>query len=127
MTAPLHVDLDLLDRHVVDCDGRPVGKIDDLEFDLDGPGQPILRSLLIGPQALGLRLGGRLGSWMTGTAKRLSGRSAPVVVPLDAVQDIGVIVRLRVAASELPGTGHLEHWLGDHVIARIPGGRRASG
>ncbi len=66
--------LHLLDRQIVDPDGRMVAKVDDLELTeaADEPGTYYVTGILVGPLALGPRLGGRLGHWMAAVAKRLS-------------------------------------------------------
>ena len=55
MTAGRVIDLHLhlLDRQVIDSDGRFVCKVDDLEFDLDELGRPYVVAILVGPRALG--------------------------------------------------------------------------
>ena len=55
------IGLDLLDRQILDCGGQPVGKVDDVELDVDADGTPYVAALLVGQQALGDRIGGRLG------------------------------------------------------------------
>ncbi len=59
MTANrLDLGLSLLDRQLVDRDGRPVGKVDDIRFDWpDGGGPPIVSKILVGPIAFGERFG----------------------------------------------------------------------
>lgn len=123
----LDAGLELLDRQVLDCDGRPVGKVDDLELAIDDRGVPtVLVALLVGPQALGMRVGGRVGRTMVGIASRLAGTERPLTIPVEQVAEIGIVVRLDVSMDHLPETGRLEHWLCDQVVARIPGGRRAT-
>lgn len=129
---PVHFDagLDLLDRHVVDCDGHPIGKVDDLEIDAPGAGRAVGRepltvtALLVGPEAWGRRLGGPIGRCVSGAARRLG--SHPVVIPVGLVEDFGVVIRLSVPIDRLEGAARLEHWLRDRFVRRIPGGRRAT-
>ena len=64
----LFVGFDLLDRQILDRDGQDVGKVDDVEFGLDEHGVPYLTALLVGPHALGPRLGGWLGRLVSGVA-----------------------------------------------------------
>lgn len=125
MTRYLDAGLDLLDRQLLDRDGRPVGKVDDLELGMHDQGL-VLEALLVGPQALGARIGGRFGRAMAAIAARLSGSEHPVTVPIEQVEDIGVVVRLGPSADEIARAGRLEHWLRDQVVVRIPGGRRAT-
>jgi sporulation protein YlmC with PRC-barrel domain len=107
---------DLLDRQIIDRDGTPVGKVDDLE--LDGPR---VTALLTGQQALGPRLGGWLGRWVATSAARLDvDRLGPRRIPYDLVARIDSAVHLRVRI-ELLAPAPLERWLDEHAIGRIPG------
>ncbi len=122
----LHAALDLLDRQIVDAEGEPIGKVDDLE--LDGqPGSDLrVRALLLGPQALGPRLGGRIGALIAGIGRRLAGSDGPATIPVSSIEHLGVVVELRAQAEEVPETRDLEDWLLEHVIERIPGSQHGS-
>ncbi|MBQ1051047.1 hypothetical protein KBX50_21570 [Micromonospora sp. C51] len=124
----IQVSQELLDRQLVDRDGRLVGKVDDVEFGLGADGVPYLRSLLTGPGALGQRVGGRLGRMLVLTAERfVTDRPlAPLRIPYALVTRVDSAVWLRVRADELP-TSPVEEWLRRHLIDRIPGAGRASG
>lgn len=123
----IHASLDLLDRQVLDRDDEPVGKVDDLEFsDLD-EAEPRLLAILLGPQAYGQRLGGRLGRWIASTAVRLAGTEAPIRIPIECVDEIGASVKLTIPLAEIERAERLDHWLRDHLIDRIPGADSASG
>jgi sporulation protein YlmC with PRC-barrel domain len=116
------IGLDLLDRQILDCDGQPVGKVDDVELDVDAAGTPYVAALLVGQQALGDRIGGRLGRWIAGTARRLSPDydRGPIRIPYDLVAELTSAVNLSVRRELLPDPP-LEMWLRDHLIGRIPG------
>src|SRR5215212_11430319 len=92
------IGLDLLDRQILDCDGQPVGKVDDVELDVDADGTPYVAALLVGQQALGDRIGGRLGRWIAGTARRLSldHDRGPIRIPYDLVAELTSAVNLSV-------------------------------
>ncbi|GIJ79367.1 hypothetical protein SAMN05443287_101935 [Micromonospora phaseoli] len=124
----IQVSRELLDRQLVDADGRLVGKVDDVEFALGPDGVPYLRALLSGPGALGLRVGGRLGRMMVLTAERFvtDRPMAPLRIPYALVERVGSAVRLRIRAEEL-ATPPVEAWLRRNLIGRIPGADRASG
>lgn len=123
----LDVGLDLLDRHIVDCDGDSLGKVDDVEVEFPPASPPRITALLLGPQAQGGRIGGRIGRWMTSIGTRLAGSQEPYRIPVGLVEDFGVSIRLTVAIGDLPEFHRLERWLADHFTGRIPGGHRASG
>jgi hypothetical protein len=73
----LQLHRDLLDRQIVDPDGGLIGKVDDLEFDDDGVGNYFVSALLMGPDPLGARLGGRLGNWVSSIGRRLDAAPTP--------------------------------------------------
>jgi sporulation protein YlmC with PRC-barrel domain len=119
LDAALH----LLDRQLIDKDGRLAGKVDDLELTFpDGGGPPLVTAILAGPGALSRRLGGRLGGWLEGIANRLRGGDAdePARVPFGVVKEIGSAIDLHVARTELE-TDRLEAWTRDHLIGKLPG------
>ena len=47
------------------------------------------------------------------------------VIPWRLITKIGTVVQLSSDAADLDSLW-LEHWLRDHIIRRIPGGRRAA-
>jgi sporulation protein YlmC with PRC-barrel domain len=111
--------LELLDRQLVDKDGRLAGKVDDLELTDPGDGleQPRVTAILTGPDALAGRLHARFGRWLQGVVLRLLARQGPARVPLEQVQAIGSSIELRVAAGRLD-TG--QGWA-RRLIGRLPG------
>ncbi len=119
---------ELLDRQLVDVDGRLVGKVDDVEFALDADGTPYLRTLLSGPGVLGARVGGRLGRMLVLAAERFvtDRPMAPLHIPYELVTRIDSAVWLRVRAGDL-ATSPVEEWLRRNLIDRIPGAGRAGG
>ena len=123
----LDLHLHLLDRQVQDQDGRLVCKVDDLELELDATGRPYVTAILVGPRALGPRLGGRLGRWMAAIAGRLADPDQLETPRIDfgQVTDIGSAVTVARPEQELR-IAPLEAWLDRHVISRIPGSRHES-
>nr|WP_230416608.1 hypothetical protein [Micromonospora tarapacensis] len=105
-----------------------VGKVDDVDFALGPDGVPYLRTLLSGPGALGLRVGGRLGRMMVLTAERFVTHRpvAPLHIPYALVDRVDSAVRLRIRAEDLAASP-VEEWLRRNLIDRIPGADRASG
>jgi sporulation protein YlmC with PRC-barrel domain len=117
----------LLDRQILDRDGRPVGKVDDIELGRTETGAPYVAALLVGQQALGDRIGGALGAWIAGIARRLApqpGRG-PMRIPYDLVARVGSAVNLSIPRELLPDAP-LEAWLRRHLVDRIPGADNAS-
>ena len=131
MTIPagrvLLLQRDLLDRQIVDPDGLMIGKVDDLEFDDDGQGNVHVSALLIGPDPLGARLGGRLGDWLTSIGRRLDRAPTPGVrrIPYSIVTDIGSAITVSLSAADIDSSA-LDDWLGARIVDRIPGSRHES-
>jgi sporulation protein YlmC with PRC-barrel domain len=116
------IGFDLLDRQIVDRDGEPVGKVDDVELTYDPDGTARVTALLLGQEVLGDRIGGVLGRCIAGTARRLSDAHdrPPQRISMDLVAEITSAITLSVNRELLPDPP-LEAWLRDHLIARIPG------
>jgi sporulation protein YlmC with PRC-barrel domain len=120
------IGFDLLDRQILDRDGEPVGKVDDVELDAGADGVPFVAALLVGQRALGMRIGGRVGRWIAAVALRLSVDERPTArIPYDLVAEIDSAVNLSVR-RDLLADPPLEAWLREHVIGRIPGADDAS-
>lgn len=126
MSMPDHVDLDLhlLDRQVVDVEHQPVARVDDVELAVGADGALRVTAVLVGPEALGPRLGGRLGRWVTNVGRRLRPELAePPRIPIDLVEDLGGPVRLSVHRDDLD-LPRSEAWFREHVVDRLPGSQR---
>jgi hypothetical protein len=120
----LWVGLDLLDRQLVDVDGQPVAKIDDLELEAsDAPGaRPTVSAVLCGPAALGARFGRSPRALFEALRGLLrdSRPTPPVAISFDLVTEIGPAVKLAARRDDLPVTA-VDEFLGEHVIGHIPG------
>lgn len=106
LDAPwLDAALHLLDRQVVDVDGRMVCNVDDLELTETRQGELAVTGLLVGPAALVPRLSGRLGGWLremwVALGVQYADRDVPLWLGLDLVESVGSDVRLRVAREGL--------------------------
>jgi sporulation protein YlmC with PRC-barrel domain len=125
MAVELLVAFNLLDRQIVDRDGLPVGKVDDVEMGRTDDGGLYVAALLTGQQALGRRIGGVLGRWTTAAASRLDlDRHGPRRIAYDLVTSVESAVVLSVKRDLLPEP-ELETWLNEHLIGRIPGAEHA--
>jgi sporulation protein YlmC with PRC-barrel domain len=118
----LDAHLELMDRQIIDHDGRMVAKVDDVELAEREDGRIVVTALLTGPGALGPRVGGALGSTSTAVWSRLSGRSPddPRRISMDAVDQISTAIWLHVSRRTADVDG-LEVWVRDRVIAALPG------
>jgi hypothetical protein len=93
----------LLDRQLVDPDGVLVGKIDDLELDLEAG--------IIEPGTPRPRVSALLAGW---------GPHAPARIDVALIRDFGSDVQILASAAELR-THDGERWLRHHLVRRIPG------
>jgi hypothetical protein len=119
----LDLHLHLLDRQVIDSEDRLVCNVDDLELEFDTAGRPYVKAILVGPRALGPRLGGRLDRWLTSIASRLANHPMPTI-DFGCVTDIGSAIKLNRKREEL-GVDPLERWVEQYIISRIPGSGHA--
>jgi sporulation protein YlmC with PRC-barrel domain len=117
--------LQLLDRQIVDREGRMAGNVDDVELEADDDGRLWVRALLSGPGTLLPRLERkRLGDWLRRAHARLEGSDGddPARIPLARVAEIGDHVTVSLRHEEM-GTFASERWVRDHGIGLIPGSR----
>lgn len=118
MDAQLH----LLDRQIIDVDGRMVAKVDDVELQRRPDGSYAVTALLVGPGALGPRLGGVLGHSVTAVWSRLAHktRTRPGRIDISLVADIGSALTLSVRRDSLDVAG-FETWVRAKVVEKLPG------
>ncbi|MBF4769896.1 hypothetical protein ISU10_19160 [Nocardioides agariphilus] len=130
--------LHLMDRQVVDRDGRMVCKVDDVELTEHPDRTWEVTGLLAGPPALVPRFGGRLGRALEESWRRLGveegDRLVPWRIPLALVGELGSGVRVLAARDDLlqrqtdspPAPGEVRRRLNDvlQLEARAPDGER---
>lgn len=111
----------LLDRQIIDADDRLVAKVDDLELVERADGTLAVTALLVGPGALGPRLGGRLGSWTAAIWRRLHPDAEPVPgrIPIELVARIESAVHVSATRRELALEG-FEVWVDAYVVSKLP-------
>ena len=122
MSRSISLRIALLDNQVVDCNRLPIGRVDDLEIEVEG-GRPRVTTIVTGSEALGGRIGGFLGRWMTAVSARLRSRAqgeGPPRIDLVAVKQIEPLIELKVDKDELPQVAGLERWLAANFVGRLP-------
>jgi sporulation protein YlmC with PRC-barrel domain len=124
-TNNIHALRDLVDRQIIDCNERMVGKVDDLELTLPDDGPPVVTAVLVGGAALARRFGGRFGQWVERVAKRIATEPVPSRVPMELIGRVEQRVEVTCSRQDL-GVMDVEKWLRDHVITPIPGGGNAT-
>jgi hypothetical protein len=112
----------LLDRQIIDSDGRMAGKVDDLvlEFADEPDTPPNVVAIMMGPGALAPRIGGRLGASIAAVYGRLADEPGPNEISFGVVKRIDNHVELVLPREEL-GIMGLEDWVWTKVISKIPG------
>jgi hypothetical protein len=114
----------LLDRELIDCNGMPAGRVDDLELSDPEPGEPpVLTALLCGPTAFGPRLGGRLGTWWQAVGRRLRpvADSYPNRIDSELIDHVDRLEITLLTAREHLGSYRFRRWTEEKIIGRIPG------
>ena len=109
----------LLDRRVVDRHGRQLGRVDDIELSDEDP--PRVSAIMLGPEALGRRLGGVLGT----VTRSRPDDGMPPRIAWEHVTEIGSDIATDLDADELDFP-RSERWLREHVVDRLPGASRSS-
>jgi hypothetical protein len=121
----LYVALHLLDRQLIDHEGRLCGKVDDVELTESPEGGLFVSAIVSGPGALCYRLDRRrLGRWLRWhvAAAMPSDDPDPDRIPIGRVSDISSAVTITLDQPTLASAA-AEHWVRDHIIGHIPGSR----
>lgn len=120
--AFLDAGFQLLDRQIVDVDGRMAGKVDDLlvEFSEEPHTQPRVVAIMLGPGALAPRIAGRFGASIAAAYGRATEEPRPHQISFGVVKRIDNHVELVLPRDELGIMGP-EEWVWTQVISKIPG------
>ena len=116
----LHLVHDVLDAQLLDRAKEKIGRADGVILELRDGQPPRVAAILIG----GPVRAQRIGKWMVGLARILRAvgrvrRAGVSRIPFDAVRCIADTIELDVDRHELEA-GHLEQWLREHVVCRLP-------
>ena len=116
MSDEIEIGLRVLDRQLLDKDGRRCGNVDDLAIE-GGPGEPAeVVAILVGPDVWRGRAGwvGRVAAWVA--------RGGRVRIPWSEVAEVSAHVQLKKTAQEY-GLGRGDDRLRPY-IEKIPGANR---
>jgi hypothetical protein len=105
---------DLLDALLLDTHGRSIGRVDGIVLEVREHRPPRVKAMSVGARPLAHRLHPRLASWF----------GEPARIPLHTIREIGVDIELALDAEKERDLLRSEKWLVQHVIAKIPGGKR---
>ena len=117
----VHLAHDVLDAQLVDRVQEKIGRVDELLLELEAGRPPRVATIVIGGPARAERVGG----WFVALRhawRAMFGRREEHVsrIPFDRVRRIGDTIELDVEERSLESE-HLERWLKEHVVCRIPG------
>jgi hypothetical protein len=123
MTMPPEIRLthDLLDKELIDREGKSVGRVDGIVLELRPHGRPVVAYVECGGTILARRLGSRMARWIAGLKRRVTGRDPePTRIGVEKITMIGVDLCVSVDSNDMPAL-NFEHWLAKHIVSRIPG------
>ena len=113
---------EVLDKQVVDRDGREMGRVDGILLEYQTGQPPRLKALLIGPAALGYRLHPLVGGFIRALEKRFGlDRDRPAQIDFAEIKDFEHKVRLRIRIGET-AVEAVEQRL-RALLLRLPGSR----
>jgi hypothetical protein len=112
---------DLLDKQLVDRENRPMGKVDGVVIEYPQGQPPRVAFLETGPVVLGRRFHPKIGRWVARRLRRLGiSDGQPHRIAIEKVIQFGRDVKVDLDARRTRSYA-VEHWLRDHVIAKLPG------
>ena len=117
----VHLAHDVLDAQLVDRAQEKIGRVDGLLLELEDGRPPRVATIVIG----GAARAERIGRWFVALRRAwraMFGQREEHVsrIPFDKVRRIGDTIELDVEERSLESE-HLERWLKEHVVCRIPG------
>lgn len=118
----MHLVRDILDERVVDRNGRELGRVDSIIFEMRDDGPPLVSAIEIGFISAMQRLHPRLGRWAR-AIERWAGVTGerPVRIPFAKILDIEPKVRIDLTSSEVGALAFEQK--ARAIIAAIPGGK----
>jgi hypothetical protein len=117
----VHLAHDVLDAQLVDHHQEKIGRVDALLLELEDGQPPRVATIVIG----GAARAARVGRWfvaLRSALRTMFGQREEHVshISFDTVRRIGDTIDLDVDEKSLDSE-HLERWLKEHLIYRIPG------
>jgi sporulation protein YlmC with PRC-barrel domain len=115
---------DVLDKHLVGCDGAKMGRVDGIIAELREGRPPEVIAIETGSVTMARRLGRRAASLVTWLVAKIGGvrYAEPYRIPWSRVRRIGVDIEVDVDIADTP-LGKYQRWLSEHIVERIPGSR----
>lgn len=111
---------ELLDKLVVDRNGREMGRVDGIVLEHRDGMPPRVSALEIGPSVLGYRLHPTVGRWIAGLEQAFGvADGRPVRIAFSDVMEIGPDIKVNLSIGQT-AAGNVEQRLRTW-IGRIPG------
>jgi sporulation protein YlmC with PRC-barrel domain len=107
---------DLLDKKVIDRNGRDMGRVDSIVLEIRDGASPRIAAIEIGPAVLAQRLHPVLGRWIAALEHGLGvDEGRPVRIPYSAILDIQDHVKVDLAFGDTAAATveqRLRRWVG---------------
>jgi len=113
---------DVLDKFIVDRNGREMGRVDGIVLEIRDQQPPRLAELLIGASALGFRLNPLVGQLVRGIECALGlGDERPIMIKFSHLETVGESVKIDLPLGET-GADTFERRVRRWLL-KIPGSR----
>jgi sporulation protein YlmC with PRC-barrel domain len=118
----MHLVRDILDERVIDRNGRELGRVDSIVFEMREDGPPLVSAIEIGFISAMQRVHPRLGRWAR-AIERWAGVAGerPVRIPFSKVRDLEPKVRVDLTSSEVDALAFEQK--ARAIVAAIPGAK----
>jgi hypothetical protein len=112
---------DLLDKPVIDRNGRPMGRVDGIVVEVPADGAPYVAAIEIGPAVLAHRVLPVLGRWVAGLEVAFGiAEGRPLRIPFADILGIADHVKVDRAVGET-SAATVERAMRS-IVSRLPGG-----
>lgn len=92
---------DLLDKSVVDRNGKPMGRVDGIILNVRVGRPPTVAAIEIGPAVLAHRIHPSVGRVFSAIQQRLGlERGQAIRIPVDDIEEIKEVIRIRLTIGE---------------------------
>jgi len=119
----VHLVRDLLDKVVIDRNGREMGRVDRVVLELREGSPPRVVSIEVGASALGHRLGRRFGRWAAGLLHAFGvDDGQPLRIHVSQILGVTDTVKVDLAFGET-SAANVERTL-RRIVAAVPGADR---
>ncbi|MEP6783185.1 MAG: hypothetical protein ABI983_05910 [Acidobacteriota bacterium] len=118
----MHLVRDILDERVIDRNGRELGRVDSIIFEMRDDGPPLVSAIEIGFVTAARRVHPLLGRWAQ-AIEQWAGVAAdrPVRIPFSKILDFEPKVRVDLTSSEVAALVFEQK--ARAIVAAIPGGK----